>query len=534
MQISDSIKDLYRRLIAIQRYTATPNEDEPKIEVDDIVSRLSYIYEKMRNTMDYKEDHLLRRFAIERNIRRRVVLETLQPKVAESLIEELIRSGYLPNNAVPESLIPVVATIIEKYVYLIELVHENLSQNFDRRGIINWITGIMACEIDLVLVPELKVDALIETLYGIVHDRIKLQGGNLSEREKNIQLYITLHKELVKSDNPIISFHLFNLYFPEWSQADKRLVEFVADKIGSIYAGIKGHLDNPVRKKMAQSLKRQIVAFKILRELINRHQDDLSELFAEPETLELEARKVINQYYHNIRRRLRTSSVRAIAYIFITKVALAFVLEYPYELYLVGKVNTLALGINILFPPFLMFLVTLTSRLPGLNNTKIILSDLSTIVYGDAEDNILCNLRVGHQRGKIYHFFEYVFYVLLYALIFGLIIAGLRQLNFNILSGGLFIFFVTLVSFFGTRIRQLTKEYSVEKKREGLLSFMINFFSLPIVRAGHWLSINMQRINLFAFIMDFVVEAPFKLVVEMIESWMRLLKEKREDIYKNQ
>src|SRR3989344_7799952 len=103
MQLSTSITDLYRRLIAIERVSRPPDEDEPRITVDDIISKLARLYERMRTTMDYQEDHLLRRFAIERNIRRRIVLETLKPKVAQSLIEELIRSGYLPNDSLPES-----------------------------------------------------------------------------------------------------------------------------------------------------------------------------------------------------------------------------------------------------------------------------------------------------------------------------------------------------------------------------------------------------------------------------------------------
>lgn len=534
MQISESIKDLYLRLIGIQQVTRLPDDVMVnKINVDDIVSKLAFLYEKMRNTMDYQEDHLLRRFAIERNIKRRIVMETLKPKVAQSLIEELIRSGYLANNTVPETVIVPVGAVINKYEYLIDLVQDSMTDATERRKIVNWIAEVMACEIDLLLVPEMRVDALIETLYGIVHDRIKLRGATLKEREKNIQLYITLHKELVKSDNPIISFHLLNLYFPDWPQADKALTEFVASKITSVYYGIQAHLDNPIRNKIAKSLKTQIVVFKVLRELISMHEHDLVGLFANPEFLEAEARKVIEKNYKATKRKLRNSSLRAILYIFITKVALAFVLEYPYDKYIVGHVNQIALAINILFPPVLMFLVTLSARLPGPNNSRVIMTELKNLVYGDPGSDILCELNIRRKQGPVYFFIEYLFYMLLYGFIFGIIIYGLSLLKFNLLSGGIFIFFVTAVSFFGTRIRQMTKEYSVELKREGLIGLISIFFSLPIIRAGHWLSINMRRINLFAFILDFIIEAPFKLLVELIESWFIFLREKREDTYKN-
>jgi hypothetical protein len=532
MQISESIKDLYRRLIAIQQAASEAQEGAETLKVDDVVSKVSLFYEKLRNTMDYQEDHLLRRYAIERNLRRRVLLETLKPDVALSLVEELIRSGYLPNNSIPETVVQPVATCINKYTYLIELVHDEIKDAKERRTIMRWIVGVMACEIDLVFQPESRVDALIETLYAIVRDRIKYKGKTLTDREKNIQLYVTLHKELVKSDDPIISYHLLNLYFPDWSHADKRLVEFIASKISSVYHGIEVHLSNPIRPKIAKSLKKQIVAFKILRELITLHADNLVDLFGNPTFFEAEAQHAIERTNKAIRKKLRGSSIRAIAYIFITKVLLAIVLEYPYDRYIVGQVNQFALTINILVPPIIMFLVTLSARLPGATNTKTILKELNAIVYGEENQQILCELKLRHKTGPWYFFFEYLFYILLYGLIFGALIWVLDSLHFNILSGGIFLFFLTAVSFFGTRIRQLAQEYNVELKREGFRQLVVIFISLPIIRAGQWLSVNMRRINLFAFILDFIIEAPFKLLLEMIEGWFAFLREKREDTFK--
>ena len=41
-----------------------------RIVVSDAASRLAFIYEKIRNTVDYREDHLLRRYATARILRR--------------------------------------------------------------------------------------------------------------------------------------------------------------------------------------------------------------------------------------------------------------------------------------------------------------------------------------------------------------------------------------------------------------------------------------------------------------------------------
>jgi hypothetical protein len=264
-----------------------------------------------------------------------------------------------------------------------------------------------------------------------------------------------------------------------------------------------------------------------------KHNASLAELFANPELLETEARKIIENNYKSVRRRLRSSSLRAILYILITKVAIAFLLEYPYDVYIYGSVNRVALAINVLFPPILMFLVTLSARLPGATNTKKIIQELQAVVYGDPGKNILCEVTVKRRQGPVYFFFENLFYILLYGFIFGTIIFFLKDHQFNLLSGGIFIFFVTAVSFFGTRIRQMTRDYSVEKRREGATGFIVTFFSLPLIRTGQWLSVSMRRINFFIFVLDFIVEAPFKLFVELIENWFMFLREKKEDTYKN-
>jgi hypothetical protein len=120
----------------------------------------------------------------------------------------------------------------------------------------------------------------------------------------------------------------------------------------------------------------------------------------------------------------------------------------------------------------------------------------------------------------------------LYGFVFGLIIFYLHKFGFNLLSGGLFIFFVTAVSFFAVRIRQQAKEFNVIQKREGVISFLLNFFSLPIIKLGSLLSSNISRINVFIFLFDFVLEAPFKLFIALLENIFGYVKEKREEVYK--
>jgi hypothetical protein len=537
MKISSEIVLLFKRVERIYRQREAFAQDENKnvISVEEMASHLSSLYEKLRNSVDFKEVHLLRRYAIERNLKRRFILEILKPQIARNLIEDLVRGQYIPNNGIPESKVQEVEQVIAKYNDLFARLNEhyendkleqkNLQDYFD------WLIGIEACEIDIILTPEDIADAVIEAMYEVTKPRVKLKGDDLSIREKNIQLYITIHKSLVKSDVTIISYHLLNLYYPEWLQADQKLITEIATNIGPIYRTIQRHLRHPYQRRISQAIKEPVVTFQVLHELILRHEAKIEDLLVQPEELEVEARKLIIERYKSIRSKLSKSSLRAIIYIFITKVLFAVALEFPYERYILGHINMINLGINIVFPPLLMFLVTLSFSVPGTNNTDKILANLKDLVYGKSERSILCQLKSKYKQSLSYQIFYNFMYTLLYIAVFGGIIYVLHKLNFNIISGAIFLFFLTAVSFFAIRIRNTAKELKVIDNKEDALSFLMNFFSLPIVGVGRWLSTKFRKINLFAFVMDFIIEAPFKMIVLAFEDWLGFMKEKKEEVY---
>ena len=124
MQISSEIILLYKKLEQIYRKHEEESSEENKIEVEELTSHFSAWYEKLRNTVDFKEIHLLRRFAIERNIKRRFIMEVLKPQIAGDLVEDLVRSRYLANKTIPEYKIKGVEKIIAKYNELFQLMND--------------------------------------------------------------------------------------------------------------------------------------------------------------------------------------------------------------------------------------------------------------------------------------------------------------------------------------------------------------------------------------------------------------------------
>ena len=111
-----NVSDLTQKLIS--KYDQWHKSQEPKknvatIHVDEVASKVAAFYEKIRGIIDWKEEHLLKRRAIERILKRRLFSKLdlsngnifEDPNIAEPLVLELIRGGHFPNDKIPESKI---------------------------------------------------------------------------------------------------------------------------------------------------------------------------------------------------------------------------------------------------------------------------------------------------------------------------------------------------------------------------------------------------------------------------------------------
>ena len=120
-------------------------------------------------------------------------------------------------------------------------------------------------------------------------------------------------------------------------------------------------------------------------------------------------------------------------------------------------------------------------------------------------------------------------YVTAFVVVFGGIVWGLTLLHFSLVSQMIFVFFITVVLFFAYRIRQTGMEYTIAR-RESFLSPVADFFLLPILNVGKWLSNEVARFNFFIAIFDYLIEAPFKTIFEVFEEWFSFMRRQKEEI----
>jgi len=525
--------------ILIQRYQAWSQSLQPRvgvstIHVDEVASRVASFYEKIRGVVEWKEEHLLRRAAIERILKRRLILQKIGKEVAEPFIYELIRGGHFPNDRIEETKIEEIKKVLDKYLFILENGPQPPREKL-KVQLYDWLLGICACEIEEVLPPPLREKALIEYMAELMKERIEVIEGvvvrqGLSDQAKEIQIYIAVQRALFKLDSPIISYYLLKKRYPDWPALPVLTLKEIAPNIYSIWESIEKDLKHPLADKFYQICERYDTPYLILGDIISQNSSDSQKNLSQPEVLE----NLIRQSYQARLRKLKARMTRAAIYstisIFITKILLALAVEVPFDKYVTDQFNYFTLGLNISLPPLLMFLLILSIRPPSKENLQKVIMGVMKIAY-ESERKDTYQIKPPPKRGLIMSAFLFIFYLLSFLISFGLIVWVLLELNFGILSIAIFLIFLSLILFAGTRIRHRAKELQVGEEKESILTFLFDFLTLPVVRAGKWLSSQWEKYNILVVLLNLLIELPFQFFVEFLEQLRYFWKEKKEEIH---
>lgn len=500
-------------------------KDEYLIKVNDLAKRAGMFYEKIRYLIDYKEEHTIRRNAIQRILKRNLFFKT-EGKVAKILIEELIRGGYFENKDFLESRISHIQAIIDKFLLLRSLLNDRAGGDLIVNG---KITGLMASELEIYLFGNKTEESVLLSFYETVKSKAKISQIAISEERKDIQSYIACLRSFLKADEQTIIYRLWLRLSHGWANAkDASEIREIAKNFLTVLFQIEVEIRDKLSRTIAKKLKNNAVYFNVIKEIAERYGADSEQIFANPASLEKEAKNILESRYKKENGRIRKSAFRAVIYILFTKIILAFALELPYDMAILGKVYYPALLINIIFHPVLLFLITYTIKPLGKKNTDLIISGMSAVVY----DKDVPMIQIRGQRSKNFlHFIFMILYGLIFALSFGVVVYALIGLKFNFMSISLFVFFLTLVAYFGLRIRYISKNWAINPDKERTLYFLGNILVMPIVDVGRWLSERFDSVNVLVLIMDIIIETPFKLLLSIFDSFISFLKEKREGMY---
>lgn len=487
-------------------------------DVNRLVAKAATYYEKVRYLVDFKEDHMVRRNALERIIKRKTVIEGGEAS-GISLLQELASGQYIGEEIVTEEMGRAIDAIISRFVRLEKAPNEISSR--DRKRLISFA----ATEIEHAIHPlEHTADhSLVDAFYETMRSSIVLPG--IPEREIDLMLYCACHRALLRSDDEALSYALWLKMVPEWKDISDEKIQEVDARLSSIVDAIDTAIKNTVQWKLVQRLRNYTIYFLIIRELVHKYGTQSGHILENEAELESFTKGLLEEKYAKENARIRSSGIRAVLYLFFTKAIFAIGIELPYELIFFNAISYLSLGINIVFHPLLLLLATRGVGTFGEKNSELIIRGMREVFYEGKVERV--KIRTGNTA--LTYVFSLVYFTLL-GVVFGGIVAGLHAIHFNAISIAIFLFFLALVSYFAFRIRYNARRWKITT-RDSALSLIGSIFTVPIIRTGRWLSQTFASINVFVLIMDFIIETPFKLVLNFSNQFISYLKEKTPEAY---
>lgn len=497
--------------------------DEERIAVNPLISKVASWYERLRNVMDYREEEVILRAAIERILKRRLLLGATAQTVAGPLVRELVWARYFSDNTLAESTIKNVAQEVDLFL---RLRGQILAKHHLAEGVVNeWISQLMSVSIATMLNPQKGKEVMSNFMFRIVREHITILDD--SEQTRDVQVFIAVRRAFARDDVAFLRYHLFTQYFGKLSEQN---LEKTALSFRAGFLEMQKQLSYPRKDTIYSYVRRYTAAFFILEDLLRVHKGNLRSLMARNDELGKAVFVACEARYSGIAGKVKRAIVRSVIFIFLTKVFFALAVEGTLENLIYGGVAWPAIILNTTFPPLFMVLVGLFVQPPGRRNSQHILAYIKSFLFDENPKlgQPLIVKVVGDKVSALSVVFNTLWFCS-FILAFGVVIFVLTKLHLRIVSQIIFLFFLAIVSFLSYRIGLMSRVYTVDGK-QGVVTPVVDFLFMPIVKVGRHLTEGIAQINILLFVLDFIIEAPFKGLFTFFEQWFLFLHAKREGL----
>lgn len=490
------------------------------IQVPGTGKTISSAYEQLRNAAEYTEEHLLLQRAIRRFFHRNLMLlgrkHQFPQNLGEELIIELTQAGYLHNSKFGTDIAATIAHKADESWTVYWQLHD---AHIAREEAMEWTLDALSVETESMLNPHAQLDAIAYvgyTHYSRLLPKKILAANSAEEAQYESCLYIAVHQSLFKSDVASIRYDLTRMYH----QTPHDLPAFIA---------FNRNLTTLYTSELTQKLKRTISKYgaplRILKSLSDTHPNLPEILHDRTEFLALYERQVSKEY-NDLSKRLQKGLAKSIAFIFITKVIIGIGIEVPYDLIVVGSVSLLPLSINLLFPPLYMASLEVGLRTPSRNNANALKDYIDRALYSETTTQTVLKVSTKTASG-----FAKLLYGVAFFIPFAVTVYILSLLHFNIVQGIIFFAFLSTASFLGFRLARMIRDLEIVTEQQSFVITLRDFFYLPFILVGQWISRKYAKVNAIAFILDMTIELPLKTILRLLRQWSRFLSEKHDEIY---
>jgi len=525
-----------------KKTTQQKNKDYTPIHVDEMASKVAKLYELIRKVVDWKEDTILRRNAIERILKRVIFTnitgvsfskEPREQKMAEIVTMDLIRGGHLPNDSIPREYIPKVAQCLKKYLFVLDYSSGNSMNIKMKMNYSTFIIEIAACEIEDILSEPLKENLILLTMARSLNERIKIIPSTvLTPEDKYVQTYIACCRSLYDLDDAYISYQLFKFQYPQWTHADDTFIQFLITNMPTLKVHVEALLAHPLRKKFNAVCESADTVFVIIDDFIERYKNDLNALCTVLQDKQKSTELISEFYdkrYHSLKTRLFRYGIFSTLSVFLSNSFTFFIVEIPLAHLFYEGFDLFTTLADFLIPTALMFVMVSIIRPPPASNREKVIEASVNYIYDQGRKKLL-EIYPYQKRNPILMAIVSILYITLTLVIFSatawvFYIAGLPITSVIFDS-----FTIALTIFAAVLIRNKSKELTIEDKPH-IWDFFLDTISIPIAKIGSVMAAKWKEYNVISIFFNFVLETPFAFLIDFVEGWSQYIKEKRAELH---
>ena len=500
------------------RLIKTQNATGRKITIPNTGKIISTAYEQLRNAAEYAEDHLILQRAIRRFLKRSLFIGKVElHEIGEELIIELLQAGYLKESEFGTKVAGSIGQLAASYE---EVYHQLRRAHVPKKQSQDWILSILSVEIESILNPQNHNFALLYVAhqhYMNLLPRKKIIISQAEDETYDISLYVAIHLALFKSDTAVVRHDILRVY----NQSPNDIQGFIA---------LNKHVDQLYLSRLTNTLRRIVskngAPLRILKGMCHDYPNTVDILDDRQRFLQA-YRHQIDIEFENVHKRVNKGIVKSIFFILITKVIIGVGIEVPYDLVTTGAVAGVPLLVNLATPPLYMASLKFSLKSPRSLSKQTLIEYIDMAVYGTHKPPVLMVKQVSSTRILMNWLYTILFFVP-----FAILVYILELLHFTIPQMIIFFTFLSTASFLGFRLSSKIREVEFgDRKSSGLFASLRDFFYLPFIVFGQWISGKYSKINVVSNVLDIVIELPLKTILRLVRQWVSFLDQKQEEIY---
>jgi len=526
------------------------------IYVDEIATKVARFYELVRKIIDWKEEHLIRRAAIERILKRRFVTELYDfgvlpdidsAEIAEPFVFELVRSGYFPNGKISKEKIIEVQRVLEKYIFILRngtkgkldsngkaLSKKERKAGFKKRiNFYSWVIEIAECEIEEILDPPLREYALLDLMTECLLERIKIvPEGRVSDEDKYIQTYVEVHRTLYNLDDHIIYYHLMKYKYPElFNNTNENIVAF-ADRSMDIWREIEDDLENSLGPEFHKVAEKYDAAYLMIGDAMNKLSSNLEELdqkVADKKLLLSLTNASYRERLKTLKARLFKLAIFSTLSIFIAGSISLFIFEVPLANFAGKGFSLWATFVDIGLPTLVMFILVWLIKPPSVDNLDAVEEEVSKIVYKSEETDVY-EIKLNKKIKKLMNAVFFIIYIIggsisCYFIYWVFKVCGVPWTSLYLDTVNLAMIIAAAMV-----IRERAKELTLVEKGN-IIDLLVDFFSIPLAKFGSWFNNKWKEYNIASAFFTALIDFPISTFVVTIEGWREFIKQKRSELH---